>query len=91
MEKFKLALTVIPGDDFLMGRKPPRPGEKPFKLNLDRLLRTSDTMGDVLAGLVDCALDDSDPKRTPNKAASQYRVPGGSPTSYYNFDDGVDR
>jgi len=55
---FKLALSAIPRDRFLMGRKAPRPGEEPFKLTLDRLLQTDGGMGDVLARLIDLAADD---------------------------------
>jgi hypothetical protein len=58
LESFKLALSAIPRDRFLMGRKAPRPGEEPFKLTLDRLLQTDGGMGDVLARLIDLGADD---------------------------------
>ena len=60
LERFRLALSAIPRDDFLMGRKPMRPGDKrPFKLDLDYLIRTGRNgggSGDVLARLIDDAL-----------------------------------
>jgi hypothetical protein len=55
LESFKLALSAISNDDFLMGRKTPRPGERPFRLDIDRLMQTNGNMGDVLAKLVDAA------------------------------------
>jgi hypothetical protein len=56
-ESFALALSAIPDDDFLMGRRPPRDGGRPFRLDLDRLLSTDTNMGDVLARLIDAAMD----------------------------------
>ncbi len=55
LEPFKRALSAVPSDDFLMGRRPPRNGGKPFKLDLERLLSDSSSMGDVLARLIDAA------------------------------------
>jgi len=55
IEAFKQALSAIPRDDFLMGRRPPRSGERPFKLDLESLLQTDGKMGDVLAKLIDRA------------------------------------
>lgn len=57
LEKFALALSVIHQNDFLMGRLPPPPGKRPFKLDLEFLLSTGSKMDDVLAKLVDKALD----------------------------------
>jgi hypothetical protein len=69
---FRRALSAIPRDHFLMGRRPPRPGEdKPFRLSLDRLLKTKGGMGDVLAGLIDLAGDSG---RATNGAASSGRA-----------------
>jgi hypothetical protein len=53
VEAFARALSVIPSDDFLMGRKAPRDGRDRFKLDIDRLLQTDGNMGDVLAKLLD--------------------------------------
>ena len=55
IEAFRLALTAIPRDKFLMGRVPGRNGGDPFKLTIDRLLQTDGGMGDVLAKLLDAA------------------------------------
>lgn len=57
LENFRLALRAIGKDDFLMGRKPARPGEQPFRLTIDRLLSTETSMGDVLARLLDQATE----------------------------------
>jgi hypothetical protein len=57
IEPFTLALSAIPRNDFLMGRRPPRDGGAPFRLDLDRLLSTDSGMGDVLARLIDDASD----------------------------------
>jgi hypothetical protein len=57
LEPFRRALSAIPRDRFLMGRKAPRSGEDPFKLTLDHLLQTEGKMGDVLARLIDQAAD----------------------------------
>jgi hypothetical protein len=40
-----------------MGRRPPRDGGKPFRLDLERLLSDGTNMGDVLARLIDAAMD----------------------------------
>lgn len=53
LEKFRIALRAIGRNDFLAGRVTPRPGEQPFRLNIDRLLQTEGGMGDVLAGLLE--------------------------------------
>jgi hypothetical protein len=52
---FKRALGALPADDFLMGRVKPRDGGKPFRLNLERLLRTDGGLGDVLGRLLGLA------------------------------------
>src|SRR5262249_44039105 len=44
VDAFKLALSALPTNDFLMGRVPPREGQKPFRLDLDRLLSTKSGM-----------------------------------------------
>jgi len=56
-ENFSRALSVIHSHDFYMGRVPPKPGKKPFRLHIDFLLSQDGGCGDVLAGLVDLALD----------------------------------
>jgi hypothetical protein len=56
-EHFARALSVIHLNDFYMGRLPPKPGKKPFRLHIGFLLSQGDSCGDVLAGLVDVALD----------------------------------
>jgi hypothetical protein len=58
VDAFKLALSAIPKNDFLMGRVPGRNGGAPFKLEIDRLLQTEGGLGDVLAKLIDAAGDD---------------------------------
>ncbi|WP_152024973.1 hypothetical protein [Candidatus Filomicrobium marinum] len=55
LENFKLALSQIPADDFLMGRVVPRDGGDRFRLHIDRLLSTGSGMGDLLARLIDNA------------------------------------
>jgi len=57
LEQFKLALSAVPSNDFLMGRIAPRDGQKQFRLGLDFLLSTGSGMHDVLAGLIDKAQD----------------------------------
>lgn len=52
-ERFREALSAIPHWSFLAGREKPKPGLKPFRLDLDRLLSTGSGMGDVLAKLLD--------------------------------------
>jgi hypothetical protein len=56
LQAFKVALWAIPTDDYLMGRKGAAAGRRPFRLNLDALLRTGSS-GDVLASLLDAARD----------------------------------
>ena len=55
IEPFRLALRAIGRDDFLAGRVPPRHGETPFRLNIDRLMQTDGGLGDVLARLLEMA------------------------------------
>jgi hypothetical protein len=57
VDAFKRALSALPRNDFLMGRVRPKPGKKPFKLELDTLLQTDGNLGDVLARLLDAAED----------------------------------
>jgi hypothetical protein len=64
LRRFKRALGALPSDDFLMGRVKPKDGGKPFKLNLDRLLRTDGPMGDVLGQLLGLA-DEADAAAMP--------------------------
>lgn len=52
LENFRQALRAIGRDDFLAGRVA-KPGQKPFKLDFDRLLSTDSGLGDVLARLID--------------------------------------
>jgi hypothetical protein len=54
LQEFRRALSVIDRDDFLAGRVR-QDGRRPFKLNLERLLRTEGGMGDVLAMLLGLA------------------------------------
>jgi hypothetical protein len=65
IERFKLALSAIPGDDWLMGRVK-KDGRRPFKLEMDRLLQAGGGMGDVLAKLIDRAISER-PKARPAK------------------------
>lgn len=59
LEGFEVALRAIARDEpfarFLRGKAQPRPGEQAFKLDIDRLLQTDGTLGDVLAKLSDMA------------------------------------
>jgi hypothetical protein len=56
LEPFKVALGAIEHVPFLMGKAPPRQGQAPFKLDLERLLQSQgDGLGDVLARLIDKA------------------------------------
>lgn len=57
VDGFKRALSAISRNDFLMGRLPPRPGQQPFRLDIEKLLSTGSGMGDVLAKLIDAASD----------------------------------
>jgi hypothetical protein len=63
IDAFRLALTAIPNEPFLMGRLKPKEGEQPFRLTLDHLLKT--TPVDVLAKLRDAALHDAPTAPTP--------------------------
>jgi hypothetical protein len=54
LAEFKRAVSAIHLDDFLAGRVR-LDGRRPFKLNLERLLRTEGGMGDVLAMLLGLA------------------------------------
>jgi hypothetical protein len=63
VDAFKLALSAIPKNDFLMGRVSSRSGGKPFKLDIERLLSTGSGMGDVLAKLLDEAKTAARPAR----------------------------
>jgi hypothetical protein len=53
--RFRLALSALPRDKFLMGKVPPKPGQDPFRLTIERLLSTGSRLGDVLAHLIDLA------------------------------------
>jgi len=57
LDNFKLALSAIPSVPFLMGKVPPRPGQDPFKLDIERLMQTDGNLGDVLAKLIDKACE----------------------------------
>jgi hypothetical protein len=57
LEKFELALSVIDTVDFYMGRAAPKPGKSRFRMDIDFLLSEGSGSGDVLAGLIDRALD----------------------------------
>lgn len=52
---FAVALSAIHSVPFLMGRVPPKPGQEPFKLDIEKLLQTDGNLGDVLAKLIDKA------------------------------------
>lgn len=65
MENFKIALRTIGKDPFLSGKVPPRPGQKPFRLDIERLLSTESGLGDVLAKLLDLANSTKEPE-SPN-------------------------
>ena len=51
---FGRALSAIPRDAFLLGRVR-KPGQEPFRLNIDKLLSTDTRLQDVLARLLDMA------------------------------------
>jgi hypothetical protein len=57
LQAFMLALSAIPADDYLMGRKDAAVGRRRFRLTLDYLLRTGSGTGDTLASLLDAARD----------------------------------
>jgi hypothetical protein len=92
-ENFERALSAIPTNDFYMGRMPPKPGKKPFRLHIDFLLSETSGCGDVLAGLVDLALDagsggDDIEARVDKMAAS----PGGkSVINRFGLEEGRER
>jgi len=60
LDRFALALSAIERVPFLMGKVPPRPGQAPFKLDIDRLMQTDGNLGDVLAKLIDKAGDETE-------------------------------
>jgi len=60
LERLAVALGAIERVPFLMGRLPPRDGERPFRMDIDHLLQTNGNLGDVLAKLIDRASDPSD-------------------------------
>jgi hypothetical protein len=53
LEAFKLALSAIPQDNWLMGKVLPKDGRKAFRLSLHYLVARDD----ALAKLADCARD----------------------------------
>ena len=58
LDQFTLALSAIRSDNFLMGKLPPRKlGDEPFKLTLESLLSTDSGLNDVLAKLIDRAMN----------------------------------
>jgi hypothetical protein len=57
LDRFVLALSAIERVPFLMGKVAPKPGQAPFKLDIDRLMQTDGNLGDVLAKLIDKAGD----------------------------------
>lgn len=63
LDPYRVALTAIDRVPFLMGRIPPKPGQAPFRLDIDRLLQTEGQLGDVLAKLIDKA---TEPEIAPN-------------------------
>lgn len=65
LEPWAMALSAIPLDEFLSGRVGGRNGLAPFRLTLDRLLQTDGGMGDVLARMIDLAM-----QRKPAQAAA---------------------
>ena len=54
---------MVPRNDWMMGRVAPRDGRKPFKLDIDYLLQTDGKSGDVLAKLIDLALNNGADQR----------------------------
>lgn len=60
LDRFALALSAIERVPFLMGKVPPKAGQAPFRLDLERLLQTDGNLGDVLAKLIDKAGDSND-------------------------------
>jgi hypothetical protein len=57
LQAFVVALSAVPADDYLMGRKDAVIGRRRFRLTLDYLLRTGSATGDTLASLLDAARD----------------------------------
>ena len=64
--QFAVALAMIERVPFLLGKVPPKPGQAPFKLDIDRLMQSEGQLGDVLAKLVDKASDETDLVGGPN-------------------------
>jgi hypothetical protein len=60
LEKLKIALSAIERVPFLMGQTRPRDGERPFRMTIDHLMQTNSNLGDVLAKLIDRAIDSAD-------------------------------
>ncbi|MGA7328435.1 MAG: hypothetical protein WBX25_29080 [Rhodomicrobium sp.] len=61
LDRLELALSVIHAVDFYMGRVDPKPDHSRFRMHIDFLLSEGSGSGDVLAGLIDRALDKSVP------------------------------
>lgn len=55
LDNFVRAIGAIERVPFLMGKVPPKEGQQPFRLDIDRLLQTDGNLGDVLAKLLDRA------------------------------------
>lgn len=56
LDQFNIAIGAIKLSPFLMGKEPPRNGQRePFRLDFDRLLQTEGNLGDVLCKLIDKA------------------------------------
>ena len=72
IEQFNIALSTIEQVPFLMGQSTPRPGEKPFRLDLERLLQDEGGLGNVLVKLVNKGLETST-KSTPEAAQAALR------------------
>lgn len=64
LDQFRIAVSAIGHVPFLIGKVPPRPGEQPFRLDIDRLMQTSGPLGNVLAKLIDKAGEVGAPART---------------------------
>lgn len=69
-----LGATNDPFVKFVRGKVPPRPGESPFKLDIDRLMQTDGNLGDVLARLLDigAAKATADTRKVQGPAWSQW-------------------
>ena len=63
-----------------MGRVRPKPGQNPFKLDIDYLLQTDGKSGDVLARFIDVAGDAPHCLKTHDEEVEALREehPGGS-------------